>query len=102
MLRCTNYNGNKALGYIAALHQITMGNRVPEVQSKIAMGIIGFVDDFRKHLDVEEKRLFFLTAAFCESPATVQEWCGKILAALRRCESMASRLTLNLLTHCSG
>jgi hypothetical protein len=27
-----------------------MGKRAPEVQSKIAMGIIGFVDDPRKHL----------------------------------------------------
>jgi hypothetical protein len=35
---------------IVALHQITMANRAPEVQSKIAMDIIAFVDDRRKHL----------------------------------------------------
>jgi hypothetical protein len=29
---------------IVALHQITMANRASEVQSKIAMGIIAFVD----------------------------------------------------------
>jgi hypothetical protein len=39
----------------------------------------------------DEKRLFSLAAALAKSPATVQEWCGKTLAALRRCESMASR-----------
>jgi hypothetical protein len=37
-----------------------MGNRVPEVQSEIAMGMIAFVDDPHNHLDVDEKRLFSL------------------------------------------
>jgi hypothetical protein len=45
-----------------------MGNRVPEVQSKIAMRIIGFVDDLRKHLDVEEKRLFSSLLRFANRP----------------------------------
>jgi hypothetical protein len=61
-----------------------MGNRVPEVQSKIAMGIIGFVDDLRKHLDVEEKRLSSSLPRFANRP--------------RRCRNGAEKSLL----HCDG
>jgi hypothetical protein len=37
-----------AQGYIVALHQITMGKAVPEVQSAMAMSVIAIVDDLRK------------------------------------------------------
>ena len=40
-----------------------MGNHVAEVQSKIAMGIIDFIDDLLSTWDVDENGLSDLTGA---------------------------------------
>ena len=62
-----------------------MGNRVPEVQSKIPMGIITFVDDIVSAWEVDKNGSPPFTVAFWESSATVQGWCEKTLTASRRC-----------------
>jgi len=61
-----------ACRYIVALHQITMSNRVTEVQSKLAMGIIDFIDDLLSTWDVDENGLSDFTGAFWERSSPVK------------------------------
>ena len=57
---------------MVALHQITMGNPIAEVQSKFTMGIIDFIDDLLSTWDVDENGLSDLTGASWEQSSPVK------------------------------